>query len=77
MKEDFIVTTDRTPLDLQDLYAIDQLAQETRRPMEEVKKIYGDVLARLRSGAQIQSFLTLLTSKNVREILRKTGKPQA
>ena len=77
MKEDFIVTTDRTPLDLQDLYAIDQLAQETRHPMEEVKKIYGDVLARLRSGAQIQSFLTLLTSKNVREILRKTGKPQA
>ena len=77
MKEDFIVTTDRTPLDPQDLYAIDQLAQETRHPMEEVKKIYGDVLARLRSGAQIQSFLTLLTSKNVREILRKTGKPQA
>ena len=48
MKEDFIVTTDRTPLDPQDLYAIDQLAQETRHPMEEVKKIYGDVLARLR-----------------------------
>lgn len=77
MKEDFIATTDRIQLDPQDLNAIDQLARKTRQPTERVKRIYADVISRLRSGAQIQSFLTLLTSKKVRNILRKTGTPQA
>lgn len=70
MKEDFITTNDRIPFERQDLYAIGQLSQETRRPLEEVKKIYGDVLARLRSGARIHDFLILLTSKKVRGMLR-------
>ena len=77
MKEDFIATTDRIQLDPQDLYAIDQLAQKTRQPTEKVKRIYAGVISRLRSGARIQSFLTLLTSKKVRDILRKTGTRQA
>ena len=77
MKEDFIATTDRIQLDPQDLYAIDQLAQKTRQPTEKVKRIYAGVISRLRSGAQIQSFLTLLTSKKVRDILRQTGTRQA
>jgi len=77
MKEDFIATTDRVPLASEDLYAIDQLAQKTGYSAEKVKRIYVVVLARLRSGARIQSFLTLLTSKKVRDILRKTGKPKA
>jgi hypothetical protein len=77
MEEDFIATTDQVPLASEDLYAIDQLAQKTGHPMEEVKKIYGDVLARLRSGARIQNFLTLLASKKVRDILRETGNPPA
>ena len=43
MKEDFIVTTDRTPLDPQDLYAIDQLAQgpDILRPLREVSILQG------------------------------------
>jgi len=77
MKEDFIATTDRIPLDPQDLYAIDQLAEKATQPKEKVKRIYAGVISRLRSGARIQSFLTLLASKKVREILRKTGKPRA
>ena len=77
MKEDFIATTDRIQLDPQDLYAIDQLAQKTRHPAEKVERIYAEVISRLRSGARIQSFLTLLTSKKVRAILRKTGTRQA
>ncbi len=77
MKEDFIATDDGIQLDPQDLSAIDQLAQKTRQPTEKVKRIYAGVISRLRSGAQIQSFLTLLTSKKVRKILRKTGTPQA
>jgi hypothetical protein len=77
MKEDFIATTDRLPLASEDLYAIDQLAQKTGCSAEKVKRIYVVVLARLRSGARIQNFLTLLTSKKVHDILRETGKPRA
>lgn len=77
MKEDFIATTDRVHLEPEDLYAIDQLAQKTKHPPEKVKRIYAAVLVRMRSGARIQNFLTLLTSKKVRDILRKTGTPQA
>lgn len=76
MKEDFIAT-DRVPLASEDLYAIDQLAQKTGCSAEKVKRIYVVVLARLRSGARIQNFLTLLTSKKVHDILRGTGKPRA
>ena len=77
MKDDFMATTERIQLDPQDLYAIDQLAQKTRHPAEKVERIYAGVISRLRSGARIQSFLTLLTSKKVREILRQTGTRQA
>ncbi|SET08965.1 Protein of unknown function [Nitrosospira multiformis] len=77
MKEDFIATTDRVPLASEDLYAIDQLAQKTGYSAEKVKRIYVVVLARLRSGARIQNFLTLLTCKKVHDILRETGKPRA
>ena len=77
MMKDLIDPTDRIQLDPQDLYAIDQLAQKTRHPAKKVKRIYAAVLTRLRSGARIQGFLTLLTSKKVRDILRKTGTPQA
>ena len=77
MKEDLMDTTDRVPLASEDLYAIDQLAQKTGQPAEKIKRIYASVLARLRSGARIQNFLTLLTSKKVRDILRATGKPRA
>jgi hypothetical protein len=77
MKEDFMATDDRIHLDPQDLSAIDQLAQKMRQPTEKVKRIYAGVISGLRSGAQIQSFLTLITSKKVRNILRKTGTRQA
>ena len=77
MTDDFIDTVDRTPLEPEDLSAIDQLAQETRHPVEIVKKLYSTVVSRLRSGARIRDYLTLLASKKVRGILRKTGKPQA
>ena len=77
MKEDFIATDDGVHLDAQDLSAIDHLAQNMRQPTEKVKRIYADVISGLRSGAQIQSFLTLITSKKVRTILRKARTRQA
>ena len=75
MTENFIAITDRIQLEAKDLYAIDKLAQETSHPAEEVRKIYADVLGRLRPGARIQDYLIVLTSKKVRDML-KTRKPE-
>jgi hypothetical protein len=56
------------------VYAIDALAQETKRPLAEVAHVYVDELTRLQTGARVQDYLVLLTSKRVRESLRR-GKP--
>jgi hypothetical protein len=47
------------------VYAIDALAAETGRPMEEVAEIYLRELAH-----RIEDYLVLLTSRHVREALR-------
>ena len=39
--------------------------------MEEVAKIYMGELGRLRSGARIEDYLVLLTTRHVREALRR------
>ena len=51
--------------------AIDALAAETDRPIEEVAEIYMGELGRLRSGARIEDYLVLLTTRHVREALRR------
>jgi hypothetical protein len=56
------------------VYAIDALVQETERPLAEVAKLYVSELTRLQTGARVQDYLVLLTSKRVRESLRR-GKP--
>jgi hypothetical protein len=42
--------------------------------MEEVAEIYMRELARLREGARIQDYLVLLTSRHVRQALRRSGR---
>jgi hypothetical protein len=42
--------------------------------MEEVAEIYMRELARLREGARIQDYLVLLTSRHVRQALRRPSK---
>jgi len=58
------------------VYAINALVQETKRPLEEVAQLYITELNRLGSGARLQDYLVVLTSKRVRESLRR-GKPAA
>ena len=53
------------------VYAIDALVQETKRPLEEVAPLYVTELNRLGSGARLQDYLVVLTSKHVRESLRR------
>lgn len=61
-------------LEPEHLYAIEGLAEETNRPVEEVKMIYAEELGNLSSDARIQDYLVVLTSKKVRDVLRTTSK---
>jgi Protein of unknown function (DUF3562) len=49
--------------------AIEALARETSRPVEEVKGIYEDQFARLREGARIHDYLILFASRHTRDVL--------
>jgi hypothetical protein len=49
---------------------IEALAREAQVPIEEVTSLYARALAALTAGAQITSFLPLLTTRQVRAILR-------
>ena len=59
------------PVEPSHVYAIDALVVETDRPLEEVAEMYLRELARLRVGARIEDYLVLLTSRHVREALRR------
>ena len=58
------------------VYAIDALVEETHRPLEEVAKLYLRELNRLQTGARVQDYLVLLTSRHVREALRRPDTPR-
>ena len=49
--------------------AIEALARETSRPVEEVRQIYEGEFARLRDGARITDFLILFASRRTRDAL--------
>jgi hypothetical protein len=50
---------------------IQALADETHRPLDDVDRIFTETFERLDSDARIKDFLILLTSKTVRDELRK------
>ncbi len=50
---------------------IQALADETHRPLDDVNRIFTETYARLDSDARIKDFLILITSKTVRDELRK------
>jgi hypothetical protein len=54
------------------LGAIQALAQETNRPFGEVKEVYEDELARLKSDARITDYLVLFASRRTRDRLSRT-----
>jgi hypothetical protein len=55
--------------------AIEALARESHVPIEQVAQLYEHELAGLKVGARITSFLTILTTRKVREILRQRSHP--
>jgi Protein of unknown function (DUF3562) len=65
-----------TPIDDQlkpeHLHDIETLADEANQPIEEVKMLYAEVLVGLGTDARIQDYLLVLTSKKVRNVLRRT-----
>lgn len=70
-----MVTSNHIELEPEHLSAIQALADETHRPMDDVNRIYVETFERLNSDARIKDFLVLLTSKTVRDELHhsKTG----
>ena len=50
--------------------AIESLAQETHRPVAEIKSHYEDALMRLQDGARVRDFLSVFASRRAREALR-------
>src|SRR5437867_5853171 len=55
--------------------AIKALAREAHVPIEQVAQLYAHELAVLTAGARITGFLTTLTTRRVREILRQGRHP--
>ena len=50
---------------------IQALADETKRPFDDVDRIFTETFEKLDSDARIKDYLILLTSKTVRDELRK------
>ena len=50
---------------------IQALADETHRPFDDVDRIFAETFEKLDSDARIKDYLILLTSKTVRDELRK------
>ena len=65
-----MLTSNGDELQPEDFSAIEGLARETSQPIEEVGKMYSEVREYLSSGARIHDYLTLLTCKKVRDLLR-------
>jgi hypothetical protein len=70
-----MATPDDLELKPEHLYVIETLAEETDRPLEEVKRLYVQTLLLLGSDARVQDYLIVLTSKRVRDVLRQTREP--
>jgi uncharacterized protein DUF3562 len=55
--------------------AIEALAQQSHVPIDHVAQLYERELAVLTVGARITGFLTVLTTRKVRELLRQRRHP--
>jgi hypothetical protein len=53
------------------VYAIEVLAQELSWPEEAIREIYLTELARLMAGARVDDYLVVLTSRKVRDAIRR------
>jgi len=53
----------------QHLGAIQRLVRDAHSPEEEIRPLYEDVLKELKSDARIKTYLSILVSKKVKELL--------
>lgn len=51
---------------------IETIAVETHRPFDEVKRVYDDEYARLKSEALVFDYLVLFASRRTRAVLART-----
>jgi hypothetical protein len=49
--------------------AIQRLVRDVRSPEEEIRPVYEDVLKEFKSEARIKTYLPILVSKKVKELL--------
>ena len=69
-----MATSNHAQLQPEDFVVIKGLAKETSWPVEEVENIYAEILGRLSSSARVRDFLTVLTCKKVRDVVRQARK---
>lgn len=58
------------------LNAIRALADESDQPLDEVNRLYAEVLEELAAEARIKDYVTLFTARQVRSLLRE-ARPHA
>ena len=59
------------------LEVISALAQETRRPLDEVRQVYEVELARLKKNARITDYVRLFASRSTKARLAEGNPPAA
>jgi hypothetical protein len=65
-------STPQSALAPEHVNAIEALMEETRSPLEKIAQLYLAELSKLQTGARIQDYLVVLTSRRVREALSVT-----
>ena len=53
--------------------AISSLRDRTDAPLEKVRRLFAQEFSRLELGAKVRSYLSVLTTSNVRAMLRRKG----
>ena len=66
--DDLILHEDETE-EKQHFSAIQRLVKDVRSSEEEIRPLYEDVLKEFKSEARIKTFLSILVSKKVKELL--------
>ena len=62
---------DSTSVNTDSVSVIEAIANETQRSFEEVKRVYEDEFARLKSNARITDYLALFASRRTRAALAR------
>jgi len=53
---------------------IERISDDTRHPIDDVRRLYLSELAALRSSARLHAFVSIIATKRVKATLRRRGK---